>query len=150
MSVTTTTAASSQSLTSAILQQLLSGSNAQATSGLSPTVLKEVLDSSGVSQTGSAATAPAAITQALGDLLQAIHPSSPLIRSGLITVKIHQGWLDWLDLPDFIARNVGRVRHRKSRRERDNRRVQPEHAQQIAISRTVAAALVQPPAVHPG
>ena len=67
---------STQSLTSAILQQLLSGSNAQATSGLSPTVLQEVLTSSGVSQQGTANGTPAAISQALGNLLSGQGTSS--------------------------------------------------------------------------
>ena len=67
MSIAATT--STQSLTSAILQQLLSGSNAQATSALTPAVLKEVLSSSGLGQQSATTSAPAAITQTLGDLL---------------------------------------------------------------------------------
>jgi hypothetical protein len=79
MSVTATAAASSQNITSTILQQLLSGSNAQATSGLSPTVLETLLNSASGSQQSAQTTTtqvPAAITQALGNLLSGNDPSS--------------------------------------------------------------------------
>lgn len=77
MSVTGTAATSTQNLSSMILQQLLSGSNAQATSGLPASVLQEVLSSTGATPQSAAATpqVPAAITQALGDLLSGNDPS---------------------------------------------------------------------------
>jgi hypothetical protein len=66
MSITASAASGTQNLTSLILQQLLSGSNAQATSALSPTLLKNVLTSAHAAQS---AQAPASVTQALGNLL---------------------------------------------------------------------------------
>lgn len=65
---------SSQSVASLVLQQLLSGTNAQATAGLSPAVLQAVLQSANTTQQ-SAQGAPAAVTQALGDLLSGSDPS---------------------------------------------------------------------------
>ena len=66
MSITPSAASGTQNLTSLILQQLLSGSNAQATSALSPTLLKDVLSSA---QAAQSTQAPASVTQALGNLL---------------------------------------------------------------------------------
>ena len=59
--------ASSQNLASLVLQQLLSGSNSMATSGLPASVLQAVLKQTSAAQTSQAA--PAAVTQAQGDLL---------------------------------------------------------------------------------
>jgi hypothetical protein len=78
MSVAATSALQSQNLSS-IMQQLLSGSNAQSTSELSPTVLETLLQNSGAAtQTATQTTTelPAAITQALGNLLSGSSPST--------------------------------------------------------------------------
>lgn len=78
-------ATQSQNLASTILQQLLSGSNAQATSGLPPSVLEDILQSSTSSQSGSQVQLPAAITQALGGLLTG--GSSSSVQSDLKTLQ---------------------------------------------------------------
>ncbi|MGA2083193.1 MAG: hypothetical protein ABSH53_21665 [Holophaga sp.] len=83
MSVTAASA-QSQSIASLVLQQLLSGSNSQATAGLSPSVLQEVLQSSGAAQTSSQG-APAAVAQALGDLLSGSDPGAA--QTDLATVQ---------------------------------------------------------------
>jgi len=80
----TAASAQSQSLTSLVLQQLLSGSNSQATAGLPPTVLQEMLQSSGAAQT-SAQGAPAAVATALGDLLSGSDPGAA--QTDLATVQ---------------------------------------------------------------
>lgn len=72
--MTVTSASGTPNLTSMILQQLLAGSNAPSTSGLSPTVLKQVLDQAGESRS---AQAPVDITQALGNLLSGNGPAAP-------------------------------------------------------------------------
>ena len=70
-------ATSTQNLSSMILQQLLSSSNAQATSGLSSSVLEQVLASTGATTqtTASQTEVPAAISQALGELLSGSNPT---------------------------------------------------------------------------
>lgn len=70
MSVVSSSSTSSQSIASMVIQQLMSGTNASATAGLSPSVLQAVLKQTGATaQSDSTSTTPAAITQALGDLL---------------------------------------------------------------------------------
>jgi hypothetical protein len=72
-------AASTTNSASSILQQLLSGSNALATSGLTPSVLKDILSSAGTSSdtTQQSAPIPAAVTQALGKLLSGSDSADP-------------------------------------------------------------------------
>jgi len=86
MSVAATTSTSSLSQ---ILQQLLSGSNAQATSGLSPTVLQELLGATGTAgqSTASQTAVPAAVAQALGQLLSGADPAAA--SSNLSTLQTY-------------------------------------------------------------
>jgi hypothetical protein len=78
MSVNATAAATTSNLSSVILQQLLSGSNAQATSEMPASLLEEVLSASGSStQAAASQTAvPASVAQALGELLSGSDPSA--------------------------------------------------------------------------
>ena len=89
----------SQNLTSLVLQQLLSGSNGQAASGLPASVLQAVLKASGTTQAGSQG-APSTVTQALGDLLSGGDASSA--QSDLATVQAY-----FKQNPDGLANLLG-------------------------------------------
>ena len=71
-------AAATNTLSSTILQQLLSGGSGLATSGLPAAVLQQVLAASGsATQTAASQTeVPAAVAQALGELLSGSDPSA--------------------------------------------------------------------------
>ncbi|MDR3672996.1 MAG: hypothetical protein P4L36_19280 [Holophaga sp.] len=92
MSVSTNAASSTQNLSSLILQELMSGSNAMATSGLSSSVLADVLSATGAdSKTSTGQTGqtelPADITQALGKLLSGSDSADP--SADLSTVQAY-------------------------------------------------------------
>ncbi len=69
------TSATSASLTSQVLQQLIATTGTQSLAGLPSGVLQEVLQEAQGSQ-ASTAGAPAAVTQALGDLLSGTNAES--------------------------------------------------------------------------
>lgn len=74
MSATPTASTSTQSLSSLVLQQLMANSGSSSSSGLTPALLQAVLKQAGSGTATSTATStasqtPAAVTQALGDLL---------------------------------------------------------------------------------
>jgi hypothetical protein len=80
---------STANIASTILQQLLSGSDAQATAALPPALLEDVLKSTASAQTDTSSSSqsqvPAAVTQAMGDLLSGSDPSG--VQNDLATLQ---------------------------------------------------------------